>query len=74
MNRAPTAPLDPSTRRRWARPSFGLRVRTALATALVVLVVITSMSVLTAYLARRYLLDQRQDLAIRQTSLNAVVV
>lgn len=73
MNRAPTAPLDPSTRRRWARPSFGLRVRTALATALVVLVVITSMSVLTAYLARRYLLDQRRDLAIRQTSLNAVV-
>lgn len=69
---APDAEPGESTAR--GGRSFGLRVRSALATALVAAVVITSMCGLTAYLARRYLLDQRQDLAVRQSALNAIVV
>ena len=56
------------------RLRVGLRARTALALALLGLLAASAMGVLTYQLARRYLTDQREDLAVRQAIVNAGVV
>ena len=52
----------------------GLRARGAFAMALLALVVASGMAVLTYQFARRYLVDQRESLAVRQAAVNAGVV
>ena len=52
----------------------GLRARTTTAFALLALVLSITLSVVTYQLARWYLLDQREDLATQQVSINALVV
>lgn len=52
----------------------GLRARGAFAMALLALVVASGMAVLTYQFARRYLVDQRENFAVRQTAVNAGVV
>jgi two-component system, OmpR family, sensor histidine kinase MtrB len=54
-----------------ARP--GLRVRTAVGFAVVALLATTAMGVLTYQFARRYLVEQRDDLATRQAIVNASI-
>ncbi len=51
----------------------GLRVRTAVAFALLALLLSTALSFTTYQLARSYLLDQRESLGVRQATLNASV-
>lgn len=51
----------------------GLRARSAVAFAVMALLLSVTMSVVTYQLARRYLLDQRETLATRQVMLNALV-
>ncbi|MEX0847414.1 MAG: HAMP domain-containing sensor histidine kinase [Ilumatobacteraceae bacterium] len=51
----------------------GLRARSALAFAVMALLLSVTMSVVTYQLSRRYLLDQRETLATRQVMLNALV-
>ncbi len=51
----------------------GLRARSATAFALLALVLSITLSVVTYQLTRWYLLDQRQDLATRQVTINALV-
>ncbi len=51
-----------------------LRIRAATAFALLALVLSVSLSALTFQLARRFLLNQREDLAVRQAVVNAGVV
>ncbi|MGD9997345.1 MAG: ATP-binding protein [Ilumatobacteraceae bacterium] len=51
----------------------GLRARSATAFALLALVLSVSLSVTTYQLTRWYLLDKRQDLAVRQAAVNALV-
>ena len=52
----------------------GLRARSALAFALLALVLSVTLSTVTYQLARWYLLGQRESLATRQVTLNALVV
>lgn len=56
-----------------SRRRTGLRLRTATGFALLALLLSASLSVLTYQLTRRYLIDQRRDLAVRQASVNALV-
>ena len=51
----------------------GLRVRSALGFAVLALLVSAMLSVVTYQLARWYLIGQREDLAVRQTMVNAQV-
>jgi signal transduction histidine kinase len=51
----------------------GIRTRSATAFALLALVLSITLSVVTYQLARWYLLDQREDLATQQVTLNALV-
>ena len=55
------------------RVRLGLRMRGALALAIVGLISASAMGVLTYQLARRYLTVQREDLAVRQAVVNAGV-
>ena len=53
---------------------LGLRVRGAIAFALLAFLVSVALATLTYQIARTYLLDQRQDLVVRQAGLNARAV
>ncbi|MGD9702595.1 MAG: ATP-binding protein [Acidimicrobiia bacterium] len=55
------------------RVRLGLRVRGALALAMLGLIAASAMGLLTYQLARRYLTVQREDLAVRQAAVNAGV-
>lgn len=53
------------------RPVLGLRARGTVAFALLALVLSASLALLTYQIARRYLLDQRESFALRQSTVNA---
>jgi signal transduction histidine kinase len=57
-----------------ARPRLGLRGRGGVAFAVLAFVLSASMALLTYQLARNYLLEQRESLAVRQAALNAQAV